>query len=147
MLKNTKFKTGSYALGVPVGSSSIGPDSAVIGQTRWSITTNGLEYYNGSSWSKIAHEGAVNIVRDSFTGNSVQTDFPMSMTVTYDSANLTTERNKVLVFVGTVVQQPGTNYTFLANGISGGTDIHFLAAPATSADVSVIHNLGSTIAA
>jgi hypothetical protein len=136
MLKNTVFKSASYALGIPVGSSTITPDSPTVGQTLWNSSTNKLEYYNGTIWEAIAHEGNVTLVRDSFTGNNVQTDFNMS--ISYSAG----EQNKVLVFVGTVVQQPTTNYVF-----TGGTEIQFLAAPSMGSDISVIHNLGSTIAA
>ena len=136
MLKNTVFKSASYALGIPVGSSTITPDSPTVGQTLWNSSTNKLEYYNGTIWEAVAHEGNVTLVRDSFTGNNVQTDFNMS--ISYSAG----EQNKVLVFVGTVVQQPTTNYVF-----TGGAVIQFLAAPSSGSDISVIHNLGSTIAA
>lgn len=136
MIKNAVFKTASHALGVPVGSSTVGPDVPVTGQARWNTTTTKLEYYNGSAWQAVAHEGDVTLVRDSFTGNGVAQDY--TMTVTYSAG----EQNKALVFVGTVVQQPTTNYTF-----TGGTGIHFTSAPSNGADISVIHNLGSTIAA
>jgi hypothetical protein len=136
MLKNTVFKSASYALGIPVGSSTITPDSPTVGQTLWNSSTNKLEYYNGTIWEAVAHEGNVTLVRDSFTGNNVQTDFNMS--ISYSAG----EQNKVLVFVGTVVQQPTTNYVF-----TGGAVIQFLAAPSSGSDISVIHNLGSTIVA
>ncbi len=134
MLKNTVFKSGSYALGIPVGSSTITPDNPVAGQTLWNSSTNKLEYYNGSVWEAVAQEGHATLVRDSFTGNNVQTDFNMSISYTAG------EQNKVLVFVGTVVQQPTTNYVF-----TGGAEIQFLAAPSMGSDISIIHNLGSTI--
>ena len=136
MLKNTVFKGASYALGIPVGSSTVTPDSPTVGQTLWNSSTSKLEFYNGSSWQAVAREGNVNLVRDSFTGNGVQDDF--NMTISYSAG----EQNKVLVFVGTVVQQPTINYTF-----TGGNVIHFTAAPSNGSDVSVIHNLGSTIVA
>lgn len=136
MLKNTVFRSASYALGVPVGSSTITPDSPVVGQALWNTSNSRLEFYDGSSWQGIAKEGDATLVRDSFTGNSVQTDFTMS--ISYSAG----EQNRVLVFVGTVVQQPTTNYIF-----TGGTVIQFLAAPSTDASISVIHNLGSTIVA
>jgi len=136
MLKNTVFRSGSYALGIPVGTSTVTPDSPTVGQTLWNSSTGKLEFYNGTIWRAVAQEGNVNLVRDSFTGNSVQTSFNMS--ISYSAG----EQNKVLVFVGTVVQQPTTNYTF-----TGGNVIQFTAAPSSGSDISVIHNLGSTIAA
>ena len=45
MLKNTVFRSGSHALGVPIGTSSIGPYSPQNGQTRYNTTTGRLEFY------------------------------------------------------------------------------------------------------
>jgi hypothetical protein len=44
LLKNTKFKTAGYALGVPGSISSSGPDNPVVGQMRYNTTTNKLEF-------------------------------------------------------------------------------------------------------
>lgn len=136
MLKNRVFKTGSYAMGVPVGSSSIGPDAPTVGQTRWNTSNSKMEYYTGTVWQAIAHEGNVSIVRDSFTGNnSAQTFGPM----TYTYAN--GDEAQALVFVGTVFQDPGTAYTF-----NGTTDITFTSTPTANAAIIVLHNIGSTSA-
>ena len=137
MLKNTRFKTGSYALGLPIGTSSVGPDSPVRGQTRWNTTTNRFEYYTGSSWLAVAHEGNVTIVADSFTGNTGQTDFsPMSYSYTGG------QEAQVIVHVGTVYQIPGVNYTFYGN-----TQIHFTSAPTIGSAITILHNFASTVAA
>ncbi len=137
MLKNTRFKTGSYALGLPIGTSDVGPMPPVVGQTRWNSTTNRFEYYTGSNWYAVAHEGNVTIVADSFTGNTGQTDFsPMSYSYTGG------QEAQVLVHVGTVYQIPGVNYTFYGN-----TQIHFTSAPTNGSAITIIHNFASTVAA
>lgn len=137
MLKNTKFKTGSYALGVPVGSSSVGPDSPTVGQTRWNTTTSRMEFYTGSIWHAVAHEGSAVIVKDTFTGNNSATVFgPMSYS--YDSG----EEPQVLVFLNTVFQNPGVNYTFDSTN-----NITFTSTPANAAVIILLHNISSTIAA
>ncbi len=137
MLKNTRFKTGSYALGLPVGTSSVGPDSPVAGQTRWNATTSRFEYYSGSGWYAVAHEGNVTIVKDSFTGVTSQTEFsPMSYS--YSPG----QEAQIIVHVGTVYQIPGTNYTFYGN-----TQIHFASAPTNGSEITIIHNFASTVAA
>jgi hypothetical protein len=146
LLKNTVFRSGDYGLGVPtVSDTSIGPAQPVYGQTRFNSSTKRLEFYGNiagtAQWYAVAHEGNVTIVRDSFVGTGAQQDFVFS-SVTYDGTKLSTEVNKVVVFVGTVIQQPTVNYTF-----GNATSIHFTVAPALSSDISVIHNLGSTIAA
>ncbi len=77
MLKNQVFSGAAYALGVPQGTSSIGPSSPVSGQTRFNTTTNRLEFYANitgtPSWNAVSREGNVVISRDNFTGNGVST--------------------------------------------------------------------------
>lgn len=133
LLKNTVFKTGSYALGVPVGSSSIGPDVPVTGQTRYNTSTGKLEFYAGSVWNAVAKEGDVTIVKDTFAGDNATADF--TMTNTYNAG----EEAQVLVFLNTVYQNPGINYTF-----NGTTNIHFTSVPTGGAVILALHNIGST---
>jgi len=136
MIKNAGPKTASHAFALPLGTNSIAPDSAVVGQTRWNTFTNRFEYYNGSSWAATAHEGTVNIVKDSFSGNTVATQFTMSKS--YSSGS---EAN-VLVFVGQVYQNPGVAYTF-----NGTTTVTFTSAPATGTNnILLLHNFSSTAA-
>ena len=139
MLKNTVFRSGSHALGVPTGTGTIGPDSPQNGQTRYNTTTGKLEFYNSSLWNAVAREGTANVVVNSFTGNSSRTDYgPLSYTMTSGQEPI------VLVHVGTVYQIPVTNYTFYANGY---TNIHFVSAPSDGAAITIIHGLASTTAA
>jgi hypothetical protein len=138
MLKNTVFKSGSYALGVPVGSSSIGPDSPTEGQVRWNATPPAkLEYYSGSNWLAFAHEGSVAIVKDSFTGDNVNNVFgPMSYTYTAG------QEAQVIAVVNNVIQNPGVGFTF-----DGSDNITFTSTPITSAPIYILHNYASTTAA
>lgn len=138
MLKNTVFKTGSYALGIPVGTSSIGPDSPVAGQTRWNSTAPArLEYFNGTQWQAVAHEGTVDIVKDSFVGDDTNNVFgPMSYT--YEAG----QETQVIVVVNNVIQNPGVGFTF-----NGTTNITFASIPAESAPIYILHNYASTSAA
>jgi len=137
MLKNTVFKSGSYALGVPVGSNTIGPNPATVGQTRWNTNNARLEFYNGSVWQKIAHEGDVTIVKDSFTGDNTNSMFG-PMTYSYSPG----EEAQVIVVVNNIIQNPGVGYTFVGN-----TSIQFTATPTTSAPIYILHNYASTSAA
>jgi hypothetical protein len=137
MLKNASVKTASHSLAIPVGTSSIGPDSPIAGQTRYNTTTGKLEFYNNSVWNAVAKEGSVVMLKDSFTANSVNSEYgPMSQ-VEYAGW----EAN-VLVHVGTVYQIPGTNYTFYGN-----STIHFTGGLSNGAAITIIHGLGSTTAA
>jgi hypothetical protein len=137
MLKNASVKTASHSLAIPVGTSSIGPDSPISGQTRYNTTTGKLEFYNNSVWNAVAKEGSAILTKDSFTGTGTATEFgPMAVT-----EYIGWEAN-VLVHVGTVYQIPTTNYTFYGN-----TTIHFTSAPTNGAAITIIHGLGSTTAA
>jgi len=138
MLKNTVFSSGSHALGVPTGTSSIGPDSPVNGQTRYNTTTGRLEFYANitgtPSWNAVAREGNVYIARDNFTGNAVATRFwPLS--TNWASG----QENQVLVHAGTVYQIPVTNYTFDGTG-----NIIFGSAPSNGAAITIISGFAST---
>ena len=134
MLKNTVFRSGSYALGVPVGTSSIGPNPAVNGQTRYNTTTGKLEFYNNNDWNAVAREGNVYIARDNFTGNGVATQFwPLSTNFTSG------QEQQVLVHAGTVYQIPVTNYTFDGTG-----NILFSSAPSGGAAITIISGFAST---
>jgi hypothetical protein len=138
MLKNTVFRSGSYALGVPTGTSSIGPDSPVNGQTRYNTTTGRLEFYANitgtPSWNAVAREGNVYIARDNFTGNGVATQFwPLSTNWTSG------QEQQVLVHAGTVYQIPVTNYTFNGTG-----NIIFSSAPNNGAAITIISGFAST---
>ena len=138
MLKNTVFRSGSHTLGVPVGTSSIGPDSPQNGQTRYNTTTGKLEFYANitgtPSWNAVAREGNVYIARDNFTGNAVATRFwPLS--TNWASG----QENQVLVHAGTVYQIPVTNYTFDGTG-----NIIFGSAPSNGAAITIISGFAST---
>jgi hypothetical protein len=139
MVKNQVFSGAAYALGIPNGTSSVGPASPVNGQTRFNTTTNKLEFYANitgtPSWNAVAREGNVVITRDNFTGNGVASQFwPLSSTFTSG------EENEVLVHVGTVYQIPVTNYTFNGTG-----NIIFASPPAGGAAITIISGFASTI--
>lgn len=135
MLKNQVFSGAAYALGIPKGTSTIGPATPANAQVRWNSTTNKMEFWANSSWNAIAREGNVSISRDNFTGNGVASQFwPMS---TIFSSG---DENKVLVHVGTVYQIPVTNYTFNGTG-----NIIFSSPPSNGAAITVISGFASTV--
>ena len=139
MLKNQVFSGAAYALGVPTGTSSIGPSSPANAQVRWNTTTSRLEFYANitgtPSWNAIAREGNVVITRDNFTGNGVATQF-WPMTTVFSSG----DENKVIVHAGTVYQIPVTNYTFNGTG-----NIIFSSPPSNGAAITIISGFASTV--
>jgi hypothetical protein len=133
------FSGAAYALGVPTGTSSIGPSNPANAQVRWNTTTSKLEFWANMtgtpSWNAIAREGNVTIARDNFTGNGVATQFwPLSTNFTSG------DENKVLVHAGTVYQIPVTNYTFNGTG-----NIFFSSAPNNGAAITIISGFASTV--
>ena len=137
-LKNTQLEGGSYAVQLPMGSNSIGPEVPVNGQIRFNTSTNKVELFFAGVWNQVAKIGTVSIVVDEFTGDGVQTDFTMSQAESSDSA--------VLVSIGGVYQQPTTNYT-----TNGTVTITFTSPPPAPGvnpnKIVVVHNLNSTNAA
>jgi hypothetical protein len=138
MLKNTVFRSGSHALGVPSGISSVGPDSPQNGQTRYNTTTGRLEFYANITgtpgWNAVAREGNVYIARDNFTGNGAASQFwPLSTNWTSG------QEQQVLVHAGTVYQIPVTDYTFNGSG-----NIIFSSAPSNGAKITIISGFAST---
>lgn len=137
MLKNTKFRSGSYSLGLPVGNSTTRPDSPVVGQTRWNTDESSFEYFNGSVWQSVAHEGSVTVVKDSFTGDDTNNMFG-PMTYSYNTG----QEAQVIAVVNNVIQNPGVGFEFLGN-----TSIRFISTPTSGAPIYILHNYASTSAA
>ena len=137
-LKNTQLEGGSYAIQLPLGSNSIGPDQPQNGQIRFNTSNNKVELFFAGARNQVAKIVKVSIVVDEFTGDGVQTQFTMSQAESSDSA--------VLVSIGGVYQQPTTNYT-----TDGSTTITFTSPPPAPGvnpnKIVVVHNLNSTNAA
>jgi phosphoserine aminotransferase len=138
-LKNTQLKGGSYAIQLPLGTSSLGPAAPQNGQIRWNQTNNRVEYYYSGAWRQFAKVGAVNITVDEFTGDNTQTNFVMSQSES--------SANNILVTISGVYQAPTNNYT-----VSGTTLTFTSPPPAVDASgnpnkIIVVHNLNSTDAA
>lgn len=137
-LKNTQLEGGSYAVQLPLGSNSVGPDVPQNGQIRFNTSNTRVELFFGGAWNQVAKIGTVNIIVDEFTGDGITTTFTMSQAETSESA--------VLVSIGGVYQQPLTNYT-----VDGSTTITFTSPPPAPGvnpnKIVVVHNLNSTDAA
>lgn len=136
-LKNTQLRGGSYAVQLPLGTSSLGPEFPLEGQIRYNQSNSKVELYANGQWNQVAKIGSVNIVVDEFTGDGTQTVFIMSQSETSENA--------ILVQVGGVYQQPISNYSV------SGYNITFTSPPPAPGinpnKIVVIHNLNSTNAA
>ena len=149
-LKNTQLEGGSYAVQVPLGSNTVGPDVPVDGQIRFNQSNNKIEFFYNSQWNSVAKIGQVPIVVDSFTTyDDAGATNQFTMSYQYEAG----QEASILVFVGGVQQKPGNgsatpnNYYFS----TGTPSYQIYLQPSTSGDagqpVLVIHNLNSTDAA
>ena len=137
-LKNTKIKTGSNAIQLPMSTSANGPTNPIDGQIRFNTTVNRVEFYYNTSWNQLANIGLVDIVVEQFDGSAFDgnNEVIMSQTVTSE--------NDVMVFIGGVHQIPVVNYTVDTS------TLHLISAPPTvdaygnPNKIVVIHNLNST---
>lgn len=137
LLKNRALDNGAYAVRMPFGSSTgmANPNSPVDGMMRWNAALNRPEYYYNSAWQGISHIGTVTIVKDSFTGDGATTGYTMTVSHT------TGKEAEVIIFVGSVYQNPGVAYTV------NGTALSFTSAPPNGQAIVILHNFNSTNAA
>lgn len=137
-LKNTQLEGGSYAVQLPIGSSSVGPDVPQNGQIRFNTTNSRVELFYNNAWNQVAKIGSVTISVDEFAGDAVTTTFTMTQAES--------DANAILVQIGGVYQQPNINYT-----VDGSTTITFTSPPPAPGinpnKIVVVHNLNSTDAA
>lgn len=138
LLKNTQIKTASTAIQLPIGTSAVRPEVPVDGQLRFNTSTNKIEMYFNSVWNNVAKIGSVSIVEDTFTTANGTTQYG-PMTYSYTAG----QEANVIVYVGGVMQVPGTNYQFLGN-----TSFDLNPTNGTSGQtIKVMHNFNSTDAA
>lgn len=135
-LKNTQLEGGSYAVQLPLGSSSVGPDSPVSGQIRFNQSNSKIEFYYNGFWNQVAKIGSVSIVVDDLVGDGLTTNFTMSQTESDPKA--------IVVTIGGVYQIPVTNYTVSGTTISFTSPPPAPSLPNSPNRINIIHNLNST---
>lgn len=126
-VKNRVLESGSTSVVVPSGSTAQRPASPVFGQFRFNIDSAALEFFNGSVFLPLSAAGAVSYTVDSFTGDGSTAVFTMSVAQGVPS--------QILVFVGSIYQDPTSAYT-----VDGGFDITFTSIPPAGEPISVIHS-------
>ena len=138
MVKNYFLHTGSHAIGLPLGTPSIGPQYPRDGQVRFNVAANTLEVYYSNAWHGISQAGRVAIVKDQMVGDGVTLSFVMAHAPLAPEDYLAGQEADILVFVGNIYQNPGVSYTI------GGNTINFLEAPNFGVPIVVLHNFNST---
>jgi hypothetical protein len=126
-VKNRRLQSGSSGVVLPTGGSALRPASPVFGLIRYNTDLAAVEFFNGSVFVQLSAAGAIDYTVDSFSGDGSTTVFTMSV-----QESLTTQ---IIVFVGSIYQDPTTAYT-----VDGGFDITFTSAPPDGEPISVIHS-------
>jgi hypothetical protein len=125
-VKNRRLQSGSSGVVLPTGSAANRPENAAFGMIRYNTDSGLVEFYNGSSWASLSTGGSITYTVDDFVGDGSTTVFNMS--VAEGTAT------QLIVFVGSIYQDPATSYT-----VNGGYDITFTSAPPNTVPINVIH--------
>ena len=125
-LKNRQLQSGSTGVVLPTGSSATRPENALFGMIRYNTDSGLIEFFNGTVWSSLSPGGSISYTVDDFTGNGTTTVFTMSAAVS--------NAQQIIVFVGSIYQDPATSYT-----VNGGYDIEFTSAPPNTVPINIIH--------
>jgi hypothetical protein len=125
-VKNRRLQSGSSGVVIPTGSAAQRPDSPNFGMIRYNTDSGLVEFYNGSVWLTVSTGGSITYTVDDFTGDGSTTVFTMSVAEDTET--------QLIVFVGSIYQDPATAYT-----VNGGYDITFTSAPPNTVPINVIH--------
>jgi len=125
-VKNRRLQSGSTGVVLPTGSAATRPEYPTFGMIRYNTTSGLVEFYNGSVWSSLSAGGSISYNVDSFTGDGSTTVFNMS--------EAESSAEQIIVFVGSIYQEPTTAYT-----VDGGFDITFTSAPPNTVPINIIH--------
>jgi hypothetical protein len=125
-VKNRQLQSGSTGVVLPAGTSSNRPDIPVFGMIRFNTDSGFVEFFNGTVWDALSPSGSITYTVDDFTGDGVTTVFNMSSAVS--------NAQQIMVFVGSIYQDPATAYT-----VNGTIDITFTSAPPNTVPINVIH--------
>lgn len=126
-LKNRNLESGSSGVVLPGGGSALRPVSPKFGLIRYNTDLAAVEFFNGSVFVQLSAAGAIDYIVDSFVGDGSTTVFTMSVQQS--------QTTQIIVFVGSIYQDPLTAYT-----VDGGFDITFTSAPPQGEPISVIHS-------
>lgn len=125
--KNRLLESGSTSVVIPAGTTAQRPLAPTFGQIRFNLDTGSLEFFNGTIFQSLSAGDSLQYTVDSFAGDGSTTVFTMSI----EESNT----QQIMVFVGSIYQDPVTAYT-----LNGGFDITFTSAPPSGEPISVIHS-------
>ena len=125
-VKNRQLQSGSTGVVLPTGSTVQRPNDPTFGLIRYNTDSGLVEFFNGTIFQSLSASGGITYTVDTFTGDGSTTDF--TMTTAESSAT------DIMVFVGSIYQEPTTAYT-----VSGTLVISFTSAPPNTVPINVIH--------
>jgi len=126
-LKNRELQSGSTGIRIPYGSAATRPVNPVFGMIRFNTSSGFCEFYDGTSWQNFGTGGTVSYVVDDFNADGSTSVFVMSVAES--------DETQILVFVGSIYQDPATAYT-----VDGGFNITFTSDPPDGVTIQVIHS-------
>jgi hypothetical protein len=126
-VKNRQLQSGSSGVVLPTGSTAQRPTAPVFGLIRYNTDSGLVEFFDGSIFQSLAVGGGINYTVDTFTGNGSGTVFG-PLTSIPDNAE------QIIVFVGSIYQEPVVNYT--VDGVNA--DVTFTGAPPNGVPINII---------
>jgi len=125
-VKSRQLQSGSTGVVLPVGTTSNRPVNPLTGLIRYNTSSGGIEYYNGINYQVLGTATSITYIVDNFVGDGYTTKFYMSEPVS--------AANNILVFLGSIYQDPGDYY------VDGTNVITFTEAPPEGMSFNVIHS-------
>jgi hypothetical protein len=123
-LKNRRLQSGSTGVVIPTGSTAQRPDYPTFGLIRFNTDTGFCEFFNGTIFQNMGVGGTVSYDVITATGDGTT----VSYTLDFEYSDPT----QLIVFVGSIYQEPTVAYT-----VSSFT-LTFTSAPASGIPINII---------
>jgi hypothetical protein len=123
-VKNRQLQSGSSGVVLPTGPTSARPDYPVFGLIRFNTDTGFCEFFNGTIFQNMGVGGTVSYDVITETGDGSTVDY----TLDFEYSDPT----QLIVFVGSIYQEPTVAYT-----VSSFT-LTFTSAPADGIPINII---------
>jgi hypothetical protein len=123
-LKNRRLQSGSTGIVIPTGSTAQRPDYPTFGLIRFNTDTGFCEFFNGTIFQNMGVGGTVSYDVITATGDGTTVDY----TLDFEYSDPT----QLIVFVGSIYQEPTVAYT-----VSSFT-LTFTSAPAAGIPINII---------
>jgi len=123
-VKNRQLQSGSSGVVLPTGSTAQRPDYPTFGLIRYNTDTGFCEFFNGTIFQNMGVGGVVSYDVITETGDGSTVDY----TLDFEYSDPT----QLIVFVGSIYQEPTVSYT-----VSSFT-LTFTSAPAAGIPINII---------